>query len=337
MNTRVALSIAVLAVWPLPAGLAQPVPVGGPLEDALTAAQQRVVKLYGAGVGRIRGYGSGVIVSPDGRIVTVLSSLLETEAPRVVLPDGRRFTAVIAARDTRRQLALLKIDAADLPFFPLGQSTHLEPGDWLIAAANPFKVADGAEPVSVSLGVFAGRAALDARRRAQDFPYDGPVLLTDAIVSTPGSAGGALVDASGRLVGLIGKEVESRRTNTWVNYALPVEELAAFVAAADDPNRQPPVPGPAAAAASVDLGIRLFDLGGSVRPAYVERVRPDSPGARAGVQADDLIVSLNGQPIATCGDYSARLAELRPAQPVELILKRGQQLLTVTVEPEGVR
>jgi S1-C subfamily serine protease len=337
MNQWIAPGVAALALWLPGSGLAQPAAVGGPLKDALTAAQQRVVKLYGAGVGRIRGYGSGVIVSPDGRILTVLSSLLESEAPRVVLPDGRRFTAVIAARDTRRQLALLQIEANELPFFPLGESTHLMPGDWLIAAANPFKVADGAEPVSVSLGVFAGRTTLDARRRAQDFPYDGPILLTDAIVSTPGSAGGALLEASGALVGLIGKEVESRRTNTWVNYALPVEELAAFLAAADDPDWREPVAEPPAAAASVDLGIRLFDVGGSVRPAYIERVRPGSPAARAGVQPDDLIVSLNGQPIATCEDYSLRLAGLRPAQPVELILKRGRELLTVTVEPEVVR
>lgn len=317
------------------ATVAQPVEVGGPLRDVLAAAQQRVVKLYGVGVGRVRGYGSGIIVSADGRIVTVLSSLLESEAPRVVLPDGRRFTAVVVARDPRRQLAQLQIDAKDLPFFPLGQSGHLNAGDWVVAAGNPFKVAEGAEPVSVSLGVFSGRATLEARRRTQDFPYDGPILLTDAIVSTPGSAGGALLDVNGALVGLIGKEVESLRTNTWLNYALPVEEVAAFLAAAEAADRVEPVAEPVAA--RVDPGIRLFDLGGSVRPAYVERVRPGSPAARAGVQADDLIISLNGQPIATCEDYQVRLGQSRAGQPLELILKRGQQLLTVKIEAEVVR
>jgi serine protease Do len=336
MKVRIVSGLAALAAWLSDPGGAQPLEAGGPLGDVLAAAQQRVVKLYGAGIGRVRGYGCGVIVSPDGRIVTVLSSLLESEAPRVVLPDGRRFTAVVVARDPHRQLALLRIDASDLPFFPLGHSAHLTPGDWLVAAGNPFKVAEGAEPVSVSLGVFAGRTTLEARRRAQDFPYNGPILLTDAIVSTPGSAGGALLDIHGTLVGLIGKEVESRRTNTWLNYALPVEEIAAFLAAAESGDREEAVT-PPAATARVDLGIRLFDLGGRVRPAYVERVRPGSPAARAGVQADDLIVSLNGQPIATCEEYSQRLGALPAGRPVELLLKRGQQLLTVTIDPEVVR
>ena len=158
--------------------------------EAISSAQQRVVKLYGAALGREKAYGSGVIISADGRIVTTLSVMLEGRGLRVVLPDGRVLPAQVLGRDEHRQLALLKIEAADLPFFELTDSRSLTPGDWLIAAANSFKVADGPEPVSVSLGIFSARIMLDARHRRQDFPYDGPVLLTDIIVTTPGSAGG---------------------------------------------------------------------------------------------------------------------------------------------------
>jgi serine protease Do len=244
-----------------------------------------------------------------------------------VLDDGRRFFAAVIARDERRQLALLKIEAPDLPCFSLGSSEGLQPGDWLVSAANPFKVADGPEAVSTAVGVFSGRAPLVARRRKQDYPYDGEVLLVDVLVSTPGSAGGALVDAGGRLVGILGKQVTSTRTNTWLNYAMPVEEVAAFVA-----NPQAAEESAAAALSAIpteqaDLGILLFNVGGRQRPAYVERVRGGSPAALAGVATDDLILSVAGQPIATCEEFFEVQSQLRPQQEIELLVKRGEEVL----------
>ena len=300
----------------------------GPFADAIAAARQRVVKLYGAGVGREKAYASGVIVSSDGRIVTALSVILEGRSLRAVLADGRALPAEVLARDETRQLALLKIEANDLPHFELGGSADLAPGDWLIAAANPFKVADGPEPVSVSVGVLAGRADLAARLRARDFPYDGPVLLADIIVTTPGSAGGALVDADARLVGVIGRAVISRRTNTWVNYGLPVEEVARFVSGEAYQSGHTGEEGSSDAVRldPFELGLRLFDIGGRIRPAYVERVRPGSPASAAGLRADDLIISANGETIATCEDFRRVMNRLERGQHLTLIVKRGEAL-----------
>ncbi|MBU0640909.1 MAG: trypsin-like peptidase domain-containing protein [Planctomycetes bacterium] len=302
-----------------------------PFSRAAETARARVVKLYGAQVGQEPGCGSGVVIGPDGTIVTTLSLLLEARSLRTVLADGRRLPAEIIRRDEQRQLALLRVDATDLPFFELGGSAHLRPGDWVLSAANPFHVAAGSEPVSVALGVFSGRVDLDARRRTQDFSYDGPVLLTDVIVTAQGCAGGALVDVRGDLVGIIGKRVISQRTNTWVNYALPVEEIAAFVAGRPRPA---PAAAPAAAAtthpsAEPYLGIQLFDIGGQLRPAYVERVRRDSPARQAGVCPDDLVVSFAGQTVGTCDEYRAVLQQLQPGQRVELVVKRGNVLKTL--------
>jgi serine protease Do len=315
------------------ASVAQEENAGGPFATAMDAARARVVKLYGGGFGRERGYGSGVLVSADGQIVTTLSVLLESPALRAVLPDGRRFPAEIVKRDEVRQLALLKIDADGLPFFSLGNSERLRRGDWVIAAANPFKVAEGPEPVSVAVGVFAGRAELSARRRAHDFAYEGPVLITDVIVATPGSAGGALVDADGRFVGLIGKAVVSKYTNTWMNYALPSEQVAAFLRNTGEPRplddvRDDTVP---SGAARPDLGIRLFDIGGRTRLAYVERVRPDSPAREAGIRPNDLILSVAGESIGTCDDFHAALQTLRPGEQVAIVAKRGDELISVTL------
>jgi serine protease Do len=330
------VAAALLAVLVRPAA-GQPESAGGPFASAIDSTCQRVVKLYGGGYERARGFGSGVLVSADGMIATTLGVLLESPALRAVLPDGRRYPARVVKRDETRQLALLQIDAADLPHFELGSSTHLRAGDWVLAAANPFKVAEGPEPVSVAVGAFSGRATLSARRRKQDFPYEGPVLLTDVIVATPGSAGGALADVQGRLVGLIGKAVISTQTNTWLNYALPVEEVATLLRDRPDP-RPEQTPSERQAAADQpepDLGLQLFDVGGRTRPAYVERVRPDSPARRAGIRPNDLILSLAGEPTDTCAEFYDLRARLRAGEQIEVVVKRGDELQTLRVTVGG--
>ena len=305
----------------------------GPFDEAITIARERVVKLYGGGIGREHGYASGVLVSSNGQIVTALSSMLESPTLRAVLPDGRRFPARVTKRDNRRQIALLQIDVESTPYFDLTESTHLSPGEWLIAAANSFKVSDGPEPVSVAVGAFSGRATLAARRRAQDFPYDGPVLLTDVIVATPGSAGGAVVDVDGRLVGVIGQAVVSKLTNTWINYALPVEEIADFIADESDTtvgdNGAPddtsdPLGQP-------DIGVLLLDIGGRTRPAYVERIRPGSPAQSAGIRPSDLILSIADTAIATCDEYRAAVQKLHSGDEIPVVVKRGDELLTLQI------
>lgn len=307
-----------------------------PYDAAIEAARERVVKLYGGGFGRERGYGSGVLVSPDGLVVTTLSVLLESPALRVVLPDGGRYPCQIVKRDQRRQLALLKIEATDLAYFDISDSTRLAVGAYVLAAANPFKVADGPEPVSISVGILAGRAPLDARRRAQEYEYVGEVLMTDMIVATPGSAGGALLDLDGRLVGLIGKPVISRRTNTWMNYALPCEEIAAFLRepeanAFETQENTHGVEG----AERANSGLLLFDVGGRGRPAYVERVRPGSPAFEAGIRPNDLILTVAGEPIATCDDFYRAWAGLRGDLRVEITLKRGDEIISAELPAEG--
>jgi serine protease Do len=309
---------------------AQPPAADSAFAAAIGVAHQRVVKLHGAAFGREPGYGSGVLISADGRIVTTLSAMLAGRTLRAVLPDGRVLPAEVLMEDEQRHLALLKVAADGLPFFEWGSSAHLAPGDWIISAANPFKVADGPEPVSVGVGTFSARTDLAAVHRAQDFPYEGPVLLVDMVVSTPGSAGGALVDADGRLVGLIGRAVTGKHTGTWINYALPVEEVAQFVRG--EPYR--PADGDADATAAdrlAALGIRLLDLGGRLRPAYIERVCPASPADNAGLRPNDLVVAVNGAVVSSCQDLRRALRPAAGLDSVTLIVKRGDEITVITV------
>ncbi len=330
MKPRAGLFALVLAGLSLGGlAVAQPPAADSAFTAAIGVAHQRVVKLHGAAFGREPGYGSGVLISADGRIVTTLSAMLAGRTLRAVLPDGRVLPAEVLMEDEQRHLALLKAAADGLPYFELDGSARLTPGDWVISAANPFKVADGPEPVSINLGTFSARANLAAVHRAQDFPYEGPVLLVDMVVSTPGSAGGALVDADGRLVGLIGRAVTNKHTGTWINYALPVEEVAQFVRGesyrpADDDD-------PAASNQLTALGIRLLDLGGRLRPAYIERVRPASPADDAGLRPNDLVVAVNGAVVSSCQDLRRALRPAAGLDSVTLIVKRGDEITVITV------
>lgn len=337
--------IVVVALARSAALAAQDARIGGSFADAIRRGQECVVKVYGGSIGREHGYSSGTTVSSQGEIVTALSVMLDAPGLRVVLSDGRRFPAKVIARDERRQLAMLKIDATDLPHFVISEPPKIEVGEWVLAAANPFKVAEGAEPVSISVGIFSGLATLDARRRNQEFPYDGQILLTDMIVSSPGSAGGALLDANGNLVGIIGKAAFSDLTNTWLNYAMPVDEVVAFMREA---RGEGTTGKPAANAATTstpantaetawktaaDLGIRLFTLSGRAKPAYVDSVRTGTAAKAAGLRPNDLILSVNGKQTASCDEFDAALRAIAGAERIELAVKRGEEIVTLALKP----
>src|SRR4051794_40035856 len=167
----------------------------GPFARAIELAQQRTVKVFGAGIGRAAGYASGIVVSRDGQIVTAQGVFLAADNLRVTLPDGSTHAANVVRRSTDLQAALLKIDAATPEFFDLAQPPIVERGDWLLAVSNAFKVAERNEPLSVNIGALSLRMPIDARRGFHDFPYHADAYLYDAITSNPGAEGGAVVTA----------------------------------------------------------------------------------------------------------------------------------------------
>lgn len=325
---------------------------GSGFERAIGAALPRTVKLYGLGAGVQEGYGTGVIISPDGRVLTVLSLLLDTPRLRATMADGRRYEAKVLRRDKARQLALLQLvprsdegEAAGdtsigpFPYFEVCAEPELRPGDWVLAAGNSFKVADGAEPVSLSHGVFSTRTALDAQRRVRDFPYDGDVLVIDAITSNPGAPGSALVNIDGAFVGLIGRVVMSNLTNTHFNYAMPGDVVCQFVGAgADSPDGEDAVAEGAVEPSKkpVDLGIRIASAGYQKVLPFVERVRAGSPAEKAGMRKDDLILSVNGRAVADAAEFQQRMESVERGRAVSLVIRRGRAIVDVQVSwPDG--
>ena len=174
-----------------------------------------------------------MLISAKGHVLTVWSYVLDADEVTVVLDDGRRFTAQHVAADPLTEIAVLKFDPGDdeVPHFDLSAAATAEPGARVLAFSNLFGIAAGDEPVSMLHGVVSAVAPLEARRGAFATNYRGDVYVVDAAANNPGAAGGALTDSQGRLLGMLGKELRSNLTGTWLNYALPV---AAFAPTVDD-------------------------------------------------------------------------------------------------------
>jgi serine protease Do len=293
---------------------------------AVSHAQTRMVKIFGAGIGRSPGYGTGLIVSPEGDIITSQGVFLSTTNLRVITPDGETHIAKVVRRSQNLQAALLKIDAKTPDYFDLAEPADVEVGDWILGVSNCFKVADGTEPLSVNVGVLQLKTHLEARRGVQDFPYNGEVLLIDAITSNPGAAGGAVVSVDGKLAGMIGKVIEGKNTNTRLNYAVPTHLLHDFLTRPDEvATTENPAPNDKPG----DLGIRLFALAGRKGPAFVDRVVANSPAATAGIKSDDLVISLDGKPIKNSDDFAKAIATIKSGQEVAVIVKRKNDLVSV--------
>lgn len=290
---------------------------------AATAARS-VVKIYGAGGLRgLEAYQSGIILSPDGRIATAMSTVLDSEGIDCVLDDGRRFEATLLGVDPRRELAVLTIDATDLPV-AVPAEERAAAGTRVLAVSNMFGVAVGDERASVQRGVIASVVPLEARRGAADAPYTGTVYVLDFTTNNPGSPGGAIVDSRGRLLGMIGKELRSSASGIWLNYALPVDELLtgseAIVAGRS-------VAAPPADATPFDvrlLGIVLVPDLLDRTPPFVEAVVPGSTGARAGLAADDLLIAVGGRAVGSRAAAERAVGAIPAGDPVRLsVIRKG--------------
>lgn len=300
------------------------------IEPTFNKAARAVVKLYGAKSGREHGYGTGFLISADGKIITSLSVLMNSRTLRVELNDGRKYDAEVVRRDEYRQLALLKIDAPNLSYIEPQKSDQLQVGDPIIVLGNWFKIAQGEEPVSVSKGILSLRTNLNARRLAHEIDYQGPALIYDVITANPGAAGGPALDLDGNCIGIIGRVVESAETNTRINYAIPGEEIIAFLN--DQSSTKPARDTPPANADKAYIGIKISQLGYREVAAYVERVRAGSPAAQAGIRADDLIVAIGGRRISNVEDYDEQMGRIAPGDAVQFTVKRGTQLINVEVK-----
>ncbi|MEI6036428.1 MAG: S1C family serine protease [Planctomycetota bacterium] len=296
-------------------------------EETIAGAARKVVKLYGAGgVRGLEAYQTGILISAEGYVVTVMSTVLDADEIDCVLDDGRRYKATLTGVDPRRELAVLRIEGEDLPSFSLQESPRVTVGTRIFAMSNLFGVAVGDERVSVQHGVVSGIVPLDARRGAYEAPYRGDVYILDCTTNNPGSPGGALVDWHGRLIGMLGKELRANASGIWLNYAMPIEEVArgyeAIQAgqAATPSDSQSPAVGMLFDA--LRMGVVLVPDLLDKTPPFIESICKDSAAAKAGLRPDDLLVAVNGRAVASRTAVQQALADLAEGDPVRFVIVR---------------
>ena len=323
---------SLLCLWPLLLSQATVGAVSQPLAVANAEVQDKMVKVYG--VGGIRGleaYQSGFLVSGEGHVLTAWSYVLDTDDVTVVLNDGRRFTGKLQGADPRLEIALLKIEATALPHFDLAQAVKLRSGDRVLAFCNLYGIAAGTEATSLLQGYVSAVAPLAARRGVFQTPYQGPVYIVDAMTNNAGAAGGALTDHRGHLAGMLGKELRDARSNVWLNYALPIDELRESVSAILDGKTRP-------RSESMDRRPDEFltlDLLGLVMlpdvlpktPPYIQSVVANSAASNADLKPDDLIVMVGDTVIQSRRQLVEELSFIDRLDPVPLTVLRDQELV----------
>lgn len=315
-----------------------PVPQSTSWINVVRTVQDKVVKIYGAGgVPGLESYQTGIIISPEGHILTAWSTVLDADMVTVVTTQGQRFEAKILGMDPKLEIAVLKADTSDLPFFSLKDLPKPDVGARVLAVSNLFGIATGNEAPSVQKGSLLAMSDLKERRGKSGVIYQGPIYVIDAMTNNPGAAGGALTDWKGNLVGLIGKELRDPQSNFWLNYAVPITELQDSIQAIIEgktvasKNEMAVVENPHEL---IQLGIVLVPDVLSKTPAYIDRVLPDSPAAKAGLMVDDLIIMVGNQRIDAQNRLRTILQSISQDDALDLMIQRGSEIVPVKLRQE---
>jgi serine protease Do len=333
-TSRILSSTLLLVIVGLSPAAAQP----PSREGVVREVQQRVVKVYGAGgLSGLEAYQSGFLVSPEGHVATVWSYVLDVD-PIVVLDDGRRFEAKIVGFEPKLELAVLKIDQTDLPFFRMTDDSSADPGSPVLVVSNLFSIASGNEPASVMQGYISAESILDGRRGTFKSVYNGPIYVLDVVTSNPGAAGGAVADVRGNLLGMIGKELRDERTGVWLNYAVPtrvirgaIGDIVAGRVTTENRDENSKL-SPEMAASLEKLGIVMVPNVLEKTPAFIDAIAPGSPAATAGLQSDDLILLIAGTRIDGQRSVIEILQTIDARDPISMTVQRDRQVVTVTLK-----
>jgi serine protease Do len=269
---------------------------------------------------RQRGLGSGVIVSPDGYILTNNHVVDQATEIKVVLPDKREYKGQVVGTDPKSDIAIVKISATGLPTLTLGDSSKIQVGDYALAIGDPFGIGETATMGIVSA---TGRGNLDIEDY-EDF------IQTDASIN-PGNSGGALINARSELIGVNTAILAGNGGgNQGIGFAVPIN-MARFVM--DQILKHGKVVrgylGVGIQEVTPDLA-KTFNVPPE-KGALVSDVSPDGPAAKAGVKKGDVIEELNGRPVTGPNDLKLQIASMAPGSVARLKVSRDGKLLDIPV------
>jgi len=257
----------------------------------------------------MHGVGSGFIVSPDGLILTNAHVVKGASVVTVKLTDRREYTAKVLGSDPKTDIAVIKIDAHDLPTVNLGTARKLPVGSWVLAIGSPFGFEN-----SVTAGV------VSATGRSLPGDSSVPFIQTDAAVN-PGNSGGPLLDARGDVIGINSQIYSSTGGYEGISFAIPIDVA---LRVKDEIVKTGHVQHARLGVAVQEVNQTLADSFKLDRPegALVSSVDPNGPAARAGLKSGDVLLAVDGHAISTSGDLPALIGQDAPGQVVNLELWR---------------
>jgi serine protease Do len=270
---------------------------------------------------RERSLGSGVIVSSEGYLLTNNHVVEGAEKISVSLSDGREMEAKLVGQDPKTDIAVLKLDATDLPVLPLGDSDQVGVGQFALAIGNPFGVGE-----TVTLGIVSatGRKNLRLTEGYEDF------IQTDAAIN-PGNSGGALINARGELIGINTAIISRGGGNQGVGFAVPIN-LARYVMEQILEHGRVVRGWLGVSIQPVDAKMaRALDLK-EERGVLIGGVEPGSPAEQAGVEQGDVILRLNDDEVNDPSDLSLKVSMTPPGETVSLEVLRGEDTQTLRVK-----
>lgn len=271
------------------------------------------------------GQGSGVIIRFRGEqyIITNNHVIRDADDIRVHLSNSRFFDAEVVGRDSLSDIAVLKIDAEDLPAVAMGDSDALREGEWVLAIGNPLGLAH-----SVTTGI------ISAVGRGRFFREYGSFIQTDAAIN-PGNSGGALVNLRGELIGINTAIVSRSGGSMGIGFAIPVNLVQHVVEQLVEHGE----------VRRGLLGVYIGDLDPLVaeamgldntQGAVIERVMEGKAADRGGVKADDIVLEVDGYPVRDSTELRSRIGRTAPGVEVELLVLRGGKEKRLKVELEAL-
>jgi serine protease Do len=276
------------------------------------------------------GIGSGVIISPDGYIVTNNHVVDGAVDIRVTMSNRKILKAKLVGTDTLTDLAVIKVDGGSLPSIPWGDSTALHPGQTVLAFGNPF-----------GFRFTVTRGIVSALNRPNPFSDNarkpGEFIQTDAAIN-PGNSGGPLVNAHGEVIGINTFLVSSTGQFSGMGFAIPTQIVRPTV---DTLIRDGKVVHGYMGIGITDVtpeNSKFFDVS-DASGAVVSQVEAGSPAAKAGLKVGDVITELNGQKVSDAGQLQVEVGQKRPDTTIKLhVLREGKSVdISVTLEAMGSR
>jgi serine protease Do len=273
------------------------------------------------------GIGSGVIISPDGYIVTNNHVVEGAEEIRVTMHNKRILRAKLVGTDPLTDLAVIKIDGGNLPSVPWGDSKELRPGQTVLAFGNPF-----------GFRFTVTRGIVSALNRPNPYSDDarkpGEFIQTDAAINQ-GNSGGPLVDARGEVVGINTFLISPSGTFSGMGFAIP-SQIA-------EPTVQTLIKYGKVSHGYIGIGItdvtpenaKFFDAA-HTSGAIITQVEPDSPGAKAGLKVGDVITGVDQKGVSGAGELQAEVGLKRPGTMLKLDVMRDGKSMTIPVTLEAM-